>query len=72
MITIFMCDFHYLVLGILNFSVNLLQMHATERQGWNVNIVSGDDLSPLGDKPLPEPMLIKLDDHVWHADVLTA
>ena len=72
MLTIFMCDFHYLVLDVLNFSVNLPQMNATERQGWYVNIVSGDGLSPLGDKPLPEPMLTKLDDHVWHAGVLTA
>ena len=36
---------------------------------WLVNIGSGNGLVPSGNKPLPEPMLTKYNDAIWHQKV---
>ena len=45
---------------------NLSNEDATEPHWWKVNIDSGNGLVPSGNKPLPEPMLTKIYDGIWH------
>ena len=43
---------------------NWVQMNATKPQWWLVTIGSGNGLMPSGNKPLPEPVLTQICDHI--------
>ena len=47
-------------------SSNSSKMNATRPHWWSVNLGSGNGLVPSGNKPLPEPMLTKFYDIIWH------
>ena len=40
-------------------------MNALEPYWWYVNIGTGNGLVPLGNKPLPEPVLTKISNAIW-------
>ena len=47
-------------------------MNITEPHWWHVNIGSANDLVPLGNKPLPVPMLTKPYGTIWrHKDTVS-
>ena len=45
---------------------NCSQMNVTGPHSWLVNIGSGNDLLPSGNKPLPEPVLTEIYIAIWH------
>ena len=45
---------------------NQIFVDATGPYSWYVNIGLGDGLVPLGNKPLPKPVLTKISDTIWH------
>ena len=45
---------------------NCSDMNVTGLHWWSVNIGSGNGLVPLGNKPLPEPMLTQIYVAIWH------
>ena len=42
-----------------------IALNVTGLHWWSVNIGSGNGLVPSGNKPLPEPMLIKISNAIW-------
>ena len=44
----------------------IAQVSATESHWWELNNGLGNGLGPSGTKPLPQTLLIKLSDAVWH------
>ena len=40
-------------------------MDATEPYWWQVNIRKGNSLAPLDNKPLPEPVLVRILNAIW-------
>ena len=56
----------FIELRYLEFGLSLfVQMNVDQAYWWYVNICSGNGLVPLGNRPLPEPMLTKINDAAW-------